>query len=544
MKKHLLSFALLAGLVATASADEFYVIKDGKLVDGVEVLEYDDPADGPKVEETTAPDASAAVSVTHQKYCTEARFYVANGIDLTRTWEVEIEYYYEAVDSILHSGGNKWEVINIGLHTDTTIVKYNPKSKKDTVIGQYTLSGVVSDNTFNVKNKTKANTWNVEKQFVYTPNNINTVKEIVFGWQRQLGKTDEEEILNAKPVYIKNLKFVGEGNKPFFYEDFDSYGFGPHYGIGTDGVNYYVITDEGVTEYSGSTVNAEASGLTENPFKCQLKWYTVQDMGVKYSQKQTSLSLTRLFEEKGSDGSGYYDTELLHALALNRPTNTGTRSAAGLNGRAFVLIPTCGLEGTTNISVDFLSKWKSSEKTEVFAESADSLVLPIKYAYVDDAIEASTCDLTLVTEEPLSSVWAAYSAKIPYTSSKKYLALVFDKAEFLSYVVDNLRLTSDAVSAPQITEEVVYPNQFECYTASVDNVEADVEEAVVYPNPATDVISVGNEGVESVEVLNTLGAVVASAAGNQVNVANLASGLYIVKGNTANGVVTAKIVKK
>jgi hypothetical protein len=531
MKKHLLSFALLAGLAFTTSADEFYVIKDGKFVDGVEVLEYEDPADGPKVEETTAPDASAAVSVTHQKYCTEARFYVANGIDLNRTWELEIEYYYEAVDSIKHSGANKWEVINFGLHTDT-------------VGGNYTLSGVISDNTFNVKNKTKANTWNVERQFVYTPNNIQTVKEIIFGWQRQLGQTDEEEITNAKPVYIKNLKFVGEGNKPFFYEDFDGSAFGAHYATGANGINYYVITDEGVTEYANSSVNAVSSELTANPFKCQLNWYTVQDTRVNFSIKQVSLSLTRLFEDSGSDNSGYYDTELLHALALTHPTNSGKRTAAGNNGRSFVLIPTCGLEGTTNITVDFLSKWNSSQTTEVFAESADSLVLPIKYAFVDDAIEASTCDLTLLTEEPMSSIWMAYSAKIPYTATKKYLALVFDTPEFLSYVVDNLRLTSDAVSAPQITEEVVYPAQFECYTASVDNVEADVEEAVVYPNPATDVISVNNEGVESVEVLNTLGAVVVSAVGNEVNVANLASGLYIVKGNTANGVVTAKIIKK
>jgi len=544
MKKLLLSFALLAGLTATASADEFYVIKDGRFVDGVEVLEYDDPEDGPKVEETTAPDASAAVSVTHQKYCTEARFYVANGIDLNRTWELEIEYYYEAVDSIKHSGSSKWEVINLGLHTDTTIVKYNPKSKKDTVIGQYTLAGVISDNTFNVKNKTKANTWNVERQFVYTPNNIQTVKEIVFGWQRQLGQTDAEEISNAKPVYIKNLKFVGEGNKPFLYEDFDAYGLGPHHGNGANGVNYYVINDKGVTEYAKSSVNAVTAELTANPFKCQLNWYTVQNMSVNFSQTQVSLSLTRLFEDSGSDNSGYYDTELLHALALTHPTNSGKRTGAGNNGRAFILIPTCGLEGTTNITVDFLSKWNSSKTTEVFAESADSLVLPVKYAYVDDAIEASTCDLTLVTEELMAPIWTAYSAKIPYTATKKYLALVFDTPEFLSYVIDNLRLTSDAVSAPQITEEVVYPAQFECYTASADNVEADVEEAVVYPNPATDVISVNNEGVESVEVLNTLGAVVVSAVGNEVNVANLASGLYIVKGNTANGIVTAKIIKK
>ena len=107
-----------------------------------------------------------------------------------------------------------------------------------------------------------------------------------------------------------------------------------------------------------------------------------------------------------------------------------------------------------------------------------------------------------------------------------------------------IKWTSDAVSCPQIKSDVVYPEQFECYSVSVENVEADVEDAVVYPNPATDVIFVNNEGVESVEVLNTLGTVVASAVGNEVNVANLASGLYIVKGNTANGVVTAKIIKK
>lgn len=544
MKKHLLTLAFFAGLAVTASADEFYVIKDGKFVDGVEVLEYANPENGPKVEETTAPDASAAVSVTHQKYCTEARFYVAGGIDLTRTWELEIEYYYEAVDSIMHSGSNKWEVINFGLHTDTVLYTISPRTKKDTAIRKYTLSGVISDNTFNVKNKTKANTWNVERQFVYTPNNIKTVKEIIFGWQRQLGQTDEDQIRNAKPVYIKNLKFVGEGNKPFLYEDFDAYELGAHHVNGANGVNYYVITDEGVTEYSGCSIKADSTRRV-SPFKCLLNWYTVQDMSANFSKKQVSLSLIRLFEDSGSDKSEYYDTELLHALCFDRPTNTGKRSAAGNNGRAFILIPTCGLEGTTNITVDFLSKWNSKNaQTESFAESADSLVLPVKYAYVDDAIEASTCDLTLVTEEPMASIWTAYSAKIPYTASKKYLALVFDTPVFLSYVIDNLRLTSDAVSAPQITEEVVYPAQFECYTASADNVEADVQEAVIYPVPATDVITVGNEGVESVEVLNTLGAVVASAVGNEVNVANLASGLYIVKGNTANGVVTAKIVKK
>ncbi len=533
MKKHLLSFALLAGLVSTASADEFYVIKDGKLAEGVEVLEFDDPTKGPKVEETVAPDATPGVAVTHQAYCSEARFYVAGGIDLNRTWNVEIEFFYEEVDSAAHSGSNKWEVINLGLHTDTTG-------------GRYNLAKVISDNTFNVKNKCKANTWNVERQFVYTPNNVKTVKEVIFGWQRQL---KEEAIETAKPVYIKNLKFVGEGNKPFFYEDFE--GFSAHSTPGNSAMNLYVIQGTDIVEYNNSLVlPANLEGA--DPRKSLTNWYVVQNMEAKYGKSQVKLSTDRLYEDDGSDGSEYYDTEVLHGVAMTIPENSDSKKASGVNGRAFTLIPTAGLEGTQTITADFIAKWQSSRGAagEVFAESADSLVLPVKYAFVDDALEASTCDLTLVTQEPLASQWTAYNAEIPYNGAKKYLALVLDRADYLSYVVDNIRLTSDAYTCALAGGEdgiiPEYPALFPAYT-SAQNVNAEESanaDAIVSPVPATDVITVSNEGVESVEVVNTLGAVVASANGNEVNVANLAAGMYIVKATTANGVVTAKIIKK
>lgn len=532
MKKHLLSFALLAGLATSASADEFYVIKDGALVDGVEVLEFENPTDGPKVEAAVSPDGTPAVSVTHQSYCSEARFYVAQGIDLNKTYEVEIEYYYEAVDSAAHSGGNKWEIINLGLHIDTTG-------------GNYGLANVISDNTFNVKNNTKANTWNVQRQFIYAPNNIKTVKEVVFGWQRQL---QEASIAEAKPVYIKTLKFVGDGKKPFFYEDFE--GLSSHSATGAAGINLYVIQGSEVTVYGNSSVKPEDKPT--NCFKSLTNWYTVQDMDVKYSNKQVSLTTTRLYEDGGSDGSEYYDTEILHGITMTRPAGTGSRSSKGNLGRAFTLIPLAGLEGTTNFTIDFISKWDAQQgpEGEIFAESADSLVLPLKYAYVDDAIEASTCDLNLITNEPLASLWTAYSAEFPYVAGKKYLALVLDEATYLSYVIDNIRIYSDVVSAALAGGEdgviPAYPAQFEAY-AGVEVLESeDVEEAkaLVSPVPATDVITVNNEGVVSVEVINAYGAVVASVNGNEVNVANLAAGMYIVKATTANGVVTAKIVKK
>ncbi|MCQ2191991.1 MAG: T9SS type A sorting domain-containing protein [Paludibacteraceae bacterium] len=534
MKKHLLSLAMLAGLVSPVSADEIYIIKDGKLADGVEVLEYDDPLDGPVVKETTSPDGEAAVSITHQLYCTEARFYKADGIDLKKAWNIEIEYYFEEVDSVTHSGANKWEIIDLGYHTDTTG-------------NRYSLKDIICQNTFNVKNKATAKKWNVESQYVYAPASVTTLKEIIFGWQRQIGvtgKPNTDEILALKPVYIKNMKFVGKGNKPFFAEDFE--GFSSVSAEAANGLNYYVVKDGEVREYEAC--GFKAGDVATNPWKCETAWYTVENSaeGGKYSNKQISLDAKRLYEDEGNDGSEYYDTEILHALDIVLPANAGKRTATGLNGRAFTLIPTKGLEATEEVTMEFLSKWDASRTTEVFAEDADSLILPIYYAYVDDAVEASTVELSAankVTKEPLASMWTEYSAKFPFNKSKKYLAVIFDKAPFLSYVVDNLRLTSDAVSCAEVVSS--YPEGVSEYN-DVDVIAAESESlaAVVSPVPATDVITVNNEGVVSVEVVNALGSVVAKAEGNQVNVASLASGMYIVKAQTVNGVATAKIIKK
>ena len=69
-------------------------------------------------------------------------------------------------------------------------------------------------------------------------------------------------------------------------------------------------------------------------------------------------------------------------------------------------------------------------------------------------------------------------------------------------------------------------------------------EISIYPNPATDVITVTNEGVESVAVYSLAGSLVASSESNVVNVANLVNGIYVVKANTEAGVVTGQIIKK
>ena len=97
---------------------------------------------------------------------------------------------------------------------------------------------------------------------------------------------------------------------------------------------------------------------------------------------------------------------------------------------------------------------------------------------------------------------------------------------------------SSAVVEPHPVGVVAYS-----MVADVKNVASDANISVS-PVPATDVVTVNNEGVEKVEVLNAAGSVVASAVGNEVNVASLAKGVYVIKAFTAEGVLFAKIIKK
>lgn len=70
-------------------------------------------------------------------------------------------------------------------------------------------------------------------------------------------------------------------------------------------------------------------------------------------------------------------------------------------------------------------------------------------------------------------------------------------------------------------------------------------EISISPNPATDVISVTNEGVNSVAVYSVDGTLVASSESNVVNVANLVKDyIYIVAANTETDIITGQIIKK
>ena len=103
------------------------------------------------------------------------------------------------------------------------------------------------------------------------------------------------------------------------------------------------------------------------------------------------------------------------------------------------------------------------------------------------------------------------------------------------------------VALPRENAEVVTPGQGTLISTGVDAALADEAGALsVYPNPATDIVTVeAGEEIENIAVYNLAGAMIAAPAnieGNKatVNVENLAAGSYIVKVNKQ----AAQLIKK
>ena len=69
---------------------------------------------------------------------------------------------------------------------------------------------------------------------------------------------------------------------------------------------------------------------------------------------------------------------------------------------------------------------------------------------------------------------------------------------------------------------------------------------MVYPNPATDMVNIQAENVQSVEIINMQGQLVKMEVGevNSISVKDLANGIYTLKLTTENGVSMHKIIKK
>lgn len=85
----------------------------------------------------------------------------------------------------------------------------------------------------------------------------------------------------------------------------------------------------------------------------------------------------------------------------------------------------------------------------------------------------------------------------------------------------------------------------DCYTKGNSGIERLSNVSMsIYPNPASDYVTVRAEGIQEVSVLDLNGRVLSTSSSSKVDVRGLAAGIYVVRVVTNNGVATEKIVKE
>ena len=222
------------------------------------------------------------------------------------------------------------------------------------------------------------------------------------------------------------------------------------------------------------------------------------------------ISTNRSWEDNGHDGSWFMDTENYHALQV---------PAAGADIRIEgIEIPKLdpGMGGKISFKAFMKNKWAEGSGFELATD--EQRVIPAVIEFDNGA------EPVQITDSLMDGQWDHIVSLIAVPAGAKTLSLVFKSNADYAYLVDNIHLGVHEGG---------------------DNV-ADIESELaieVSPNPATDIITVSGD-VEKIEVIALNGAIVASAEGNQANIAALAAGSYIVKAYTAEGIAFKSIIKK
>ena len=218
------------------------------------------------------------------------------------------------------------------------------------------------------------------------------------------------------------------------------------------------------------------------------------------------ISFIRLWEEYGHDGSFFMDDENYHALLV--PKGGADISIQGIE------IPADNA-GVIYFKAYMKNKWEEGSEFEFATDEQRVIPAILKF---DNGTEVA------ITDSLMEGTWEQVTNTIAIPAGAKTVDLIFKSNPDFSYVVDNVRMGitwgGDKVAA----------------VASDFAIE-------VSPNPASDIITVSGD-VEKIEVIALNGAIVASAEGNQANIAALAAGSYIVKAYTAEGIAFKSIIKK
>lgn len=484
MKK--LSLLVLAGLAAmgTASASRFDVIKDGKLVNGIE-MPYENAAEGAYdtyKEEATAPDGSKALQILHSATAyQDIRIDLTKEseglIDLNKNYMMVVEYYVgdECVDSAedpFELFGKQRPVFTFGMWdakilTDSVVDKETGKKKAKPI--DVNTADVVA--TVDAK-LVDAKVLNTKQSFLFANPDLKEAGILSIGVIREFAGEYSD-------VYIKNLWFgsLDGGPRPFYAEDFQRVGanrmavYSPGALKGFAASDYaggYEITSTGAVPSNRAWVNDESKFLDTEIYECLL----VQDKTTAKSTESTprEIQVKDIVIPSGNDGKLY---------------------------------------------VSGISKFIWSEEEAPIFEEQYGAKIPA-FAIFNDA---NNTKVALFGDSIVQYNWTEAKSVLDIPAGATQVTLSFEHVDF-DYGVDNIMLsTKNNVD----NKEVIVASKAVIYVAN---------DEVVSPN------------AEKIEIISLAGAVVASANEASVNIAALPAGVYVVKVANAEGISVAKIIKK
>lgn len=496
MKKiGLLTFFAFAS-VASVSADEYWIVKDGIISPDVEQVPYAPALESgydTLVSGQEDPDGNIVALYEHHAAYNDVRFDLSKKpLDLNKSWVFRIEYsapFALKEDSTVYKSYLAYKTDGIELHDGTKPAircGLDPVADSMNLESMYTLFDVQM--AYNAMNGTGPN-YVTEDRLVFSNQVVSEMNSFVLSYIREV--TND---LSDEPLYIKNMGFISVENevRPFYTENF-TYRNQPN-----------------------------VSNITAKKYN-SLKDPDVTHGG--YLFKGTPM-LPRVWD-KPFDESGLFAAELVHALLVS-----GSEKSVEID------IP----EGLTKLDVQMLIKFFSNDKDQgvIFPTATED---DRKFS-ITMTFDNSDEPVALFDNSLLDGKWTMESQEVAIPSGAKSFILKFNADKF-DFAVDQIEIGGTFSTTIRTLVDGV---QTVCIVGGANS---DVEEfssiesgtITVYPNPASDVASV-NVNASKVEVISLTGAVVASAEGNSVSVSALAAGSYIIKAYTSNGVVATTFVKK
>ncbi len=393
MKKiNLLTLGVLSSVASIQAGifdSEYSVIKDGKLAEGVTVVEYDpsiiiDP--NTITEGVAAPDGSIAAQynqVTQDgKNLPDVKLAFANPVDLSKNYILYIEYMIPGshAEDLICAANKPLFMFGFAADAETLDAK-----------GINDINGAAYiDAKYGVTDQ-----WVKAYKYVFVNPSVTSLAGMILSYSREYTNGDLTEF----PL-IKNLSFIQSENgvKPFYAENF---------------------------RLSGDTWTEEPSISSSRKFKAtDIAGGIKPEPELEDDFNKVGLFLFRAYEAGSTmnqDGSGYIDGEHFHAMEV-KSAYTGN-----------LLIKDIPLPaGIQEIHSEMLIKMNPKDGD---LESAMVAPLPIKFAF-------NTGEEVAMTENVLDGMWKKETATIAVPAGATSVTLKFGAIADASYLVDDIILSS------------------------------------------------------------------------------------------------------